>query len=212
MTDGIAVPAPPSPETVNSRTVLGVCASLKPAPGRQQKSAARGLLYYALGALVPIYPNVMLLDLRDHVPPPFDGRFPNEHPDRQLQFLHGCIDRAGALLLSIPAYWSGVSGVFKNFIDVLCGPAYDLPSPSSTVFSAKPVGLIVVGADQSSARCGEQQARIILESCGAVLAGPPLAFGNLRDETQSAASLALLPALAAELARSVLTASHAGKI
>lgn len=211
MNGGIPVPAPLSPKAVNLGTVLGICTSLKPALGRDQKSAARGLLHYALGTLVSVYPNVMLLDLRDHVPPPFDGRLPIEHPDEQLHFIYDCVDRAGALLVSIPAYWSGVSGVFKNFVDVLCGPAYDLPSPH-TVFSGKPVGLIVVGADDSSARCGEQQARIILESCGAVLATGSLAFGNLRGETLEPESIALLPALAAELARAVLVAPHGHKL
>jgi len=172
---------PSRPVEVNAGTVLGVCTSLKPAPGREGKSAARSLLAHTLSTLRTAYPNVSLLDLHDHPVPFFDGRLPQEHDDASLKFVLACVERAGALLLSVPAYWSGVSGVFKNFVDVLCGPAYDMEGRIETAFSEKPIGLLIVGAEGVSARAGAEQAWQIMQSVGASLVGEPVVVSNPRS-------------------------------
>lgn len=197
---GVSVPGISS--EIASTTLLGICASLKPARGRRERSATRSLLTYSLGAIRAVYPDVALLDLRDHPPPFFDGRLPHESEDATLEFLWSGVDRAGALLLSVPAYWSGVSGVFKNFVDVLCGPAYDLEGEGGTVFTGKPVGAIVVGADDASARIGGIQVQVILRSTGATLVGEPVVVANPRSRAIEATSLAHeLVALGGELAQ-----------
>ncbi len=189
-------------EDVRPATVLGICASLKPAPGRQGRSAVRSLLTFALDHLANVYPEVALLDLRDHPPPSFDGRMPHDYDDPVLQLLWPCVDRAGALLLAVPAYWSGVSGVFKNFVDVLCGPAYDLECPSVTVFSNKPVGLLVVGAEEASTRAGADQARMTLLATGARLVGQPVLVADPRSRPMQIELVSReLAALAGELAQ-----------
>ena len=172
--------APKSPQEINSTTLLGVCASLKPAPGYPSRSAARSILSNALDTVATVYPDIYLLDLRDHPPPFFDGRMPEKYDDASLNFVRECIERAGGLLLSVPAYWSSVSGVFKNFIDVACGPVYDMGDSFTTIFTNKFVGLVVVGADEASAHSGADQACQIMLSTGANLVSNPIVFANPR--------------------------------
>jgi NAD(P)H-dependent FMN reductase len=197
---------------VHSGTLLGVCASLKPGPGRGDRSAARGLLSYALQTVSTVYPEVALLDLREYPPPLFDGRGPHENEDPALRFIWSCIHRAGALLLSVPAYWSGVSGVFKNLIDTLCGPAYDMAGPIVTVFKDKPVGVLIVGAEEESARAGVDQARRILLATGARLVDPPVVVSNPRSGHLQGGLLAgEMIALAGELAQHAYRAQRGGR-
>ena len=197
-----SVHIPTSAEDIDAAVLLGVCASLKPAPGRQGQSATRSILAYVLSTVGAVYPRVSLLDLRDYPPPFFDGRMPHEYESPALEFVWSCVSRAGALLLSVPAYWSGVSGVFKNFVDTLCGPIYDMEDTVATVFMNKPVGLLIVGADDASARAGADQARQILRSTGARLIGEPVVISNPRS---GSAEVSILPpemiVLGAELAR-----------
>lgn len=194
---------PVAPEDVSASTLLGVSFSLKPAPGRQGRSAARSMLCRVMRVVANAYSDCLLLDLRDQTLPFFDGRMPHEQDAPALKFAWSCINRAGALLLSVPAYWSGVSGVFKNFVDVLCGPVYDMDSDAVTVFAGKPVGLLIVGADDASAQAGSDQARQILLSTGARLVGTPVVISNPRSSTVEDLELASheLIALGAELAK-----------
>ncbi len=198
-----------SPQTIGSQTLMGVCASLKPAAGRRERSAVRSLLSYSLAHVKTVYPDVSLLDLREQRLPFFDGRMPQEINDASLRFVWSCIDRSGGLLLSVPAYWSGVSGVFKNFIDVLCGPVYAMRDEINTVFNNKPTGLLVVGADESSAQLGLQQAVQIMSCVGSRLVGDPVVISNpqLLNNDMERLSCELIT-LGAELARSVKLGSN----
>lgn len=185
------------------RTLLGICTSLKPAQGRRGRSAARSLLEYSLATVSNVYPEVYSLDLRDHAIPFFDGRMPDEYQNNGVSLVSGCVARAGALLISVPAYWCGVVGVFKNFVDILCGPAYDLEEGAGTVFTSKPVGLVIVGADEQSAAFGAEQAERIMKSTGAVLISPSVVVANPRSRPVDEASLSRdLVILGAELIRS----------
>ena len=177
------------PVEIRPATILGISTSLKPAPGTHGHSAALSLLSYVLDALAAARADVALLDLRSTPPPFFDGRVLAQRTHDYLHFAVACVDRAGGLLISVPAYWAGVSGVFKNFIDVLCGPAYDLPDPVTTVFTGKPVALLVVGADEESARAGAREAPRIMASTGARLVGSPVAVANPRSGLSDPAEL-----------------------
>ncbi len=126
--------------------LLGICTSMKGA-GEDARSASHTLLVHALSAVESAYPVVRLLDLRDHPLPHFDGRPPGARADPQIDAAHAAVVEASGIVLSIPAYWSGVSGVFKNFVDCLGGPAYDVGG-EPTVFAGKPTGALVVGADE----------------------------------------------------------------
>jgi len=203
---------PNSPQEIHSTTLLGVCASLKPAPGYPSRSAARSLLSQALDTVATIYPDTYLLDLRDHPPPFFDGRMPEKYDDASLQFVRECIERAGALLLSVPAYWSSVSGVFKNFIDVSCGPVYDMDDSFTTIFTNKFVGLVVVGADEASAHAGVDQACQIMLSTGASVVGTPVVVANPRTlgSEMIGGILQEVIATGADLARHILQAKQNG--
>lgn len=193
-----------SADDVISSTLLGICASLKPAAGQGARSAVHGLLAHGLEVIAKVYPAVCLLDLRDHPLPLFDGRRPETLNDPAVALALSCVSRSGALLLAVPAYWSGVSGVFKNFVDLLCGPAYDLDAGAPTVFAGKPVGLLIVGADETSARLGAAQAVEIMTSTGARVVSEPVVVDNPRAHSSEAATARIsaeLIALTGELAR-----------
>lgn len=190
------------PEEVNQHSLLGICTSRKPAVGRSSQSATRSMLVYCLDAIRPVYPNVALLDLRDLTIPFFDGRLPYEYGDRGVNLMTSCIRRASSLLLSVPAYWSGVSGVFKNMIDVLCGPVYEMQNDINTVFKGKHVGLLIIGADDVSAEVGSVQACQIMQSTGAIIVGKPLIIRDPRSTSQNTKELSSeIVALGGELAR-----------
>lgn len=196
-----------SPEQVGDTTLLGICTSLKPARGTERASATRSFLNYSLETVRGVYHDTYTLDLRDHMLPFFDGRMPHEYQCPELDFVRSCVERSGALLLSVAAYWSGVSGVFKNFVDTLCGPAYDLDGTAETVFTNKPVGLLIVGADLPSAEAGVAHARQIMSSTGAVIAGEPVAIANPRAGNLDSESLSReLVLLAAQLAQQAFLA------
>lgn len=185
--------------------LLGVSTSLKPALGRSGRSAARDLLTGALEVVRQVTPHVRLLDLREQRLPFFDGRHSHEYDDPVVDRVRSDVSRAGALLVSVPSYWSGVSGVFKNFVDVLCGPAYDLRDKATTVFTGKPVGFLVVGADVASAEAGAAQAQQILSSTGARLVGEPVVVADPRSHRVDT-RIGELVALTASLASCALEA------
>jgi NAD(P)H-dependent FMN reductase len=188
-------------DDVTPRTLLGICTTLKPAPGRTGGSATRSLLTYALESVAAVYPDVAMLDVREHRLPLFDGRGGREYADPHLDLVTTCVERASTLLIGVPGYWCGVSGVFKNLIDTLCGAAYDLPQPRRTVFTGKPIGLLVVGADDESGAAAAAQAIAILASTGATVAGEPMIVPNPRGRPIDARRVSSeLAALAGNLA------------
>jgi NAD(P)H-dependent FMN reductase len=82
-------------------------------------------------------------------------------------------------VLSCPAYWSGPSGVLKNFLDLLGGPNYR--EHGSLVFDGAVCVPVVVGADDLSACNALTALRASLAHLGAWV--PPRAFtvGNPRQ-------------------------------
>jgi NAD(P)H-dependent FMN reductase len=191
---------------IGSRTIVGISTSLK-----SGRSATRSLLASGLTALASTYPDVVFLDLRDHRVPLFEGLTAKDVECHGLQFWRSSIVHAGALLLGVPAYWGGVSGVFKNFIDVLCGSKYDVPEVP-TVFAGKRIGLIVVGDDARSARLGGEQATHVIDSVGGRVHGNPVLVANPRQSPTSLnAAMEALVALSADLARVLLVGCECGR-
>jgi NAD(P)H-dependent FMN reductase len=177
------------PSAASVPSLVGICASMKPAPGLTNKSAAREFLSRALLALETVDHPVGMLCLRRTPLPFFDGRLPEDVSDAHVQLVLSYLQNTPRLLFSVPCYWGGVSGVFKNFIDVLCGPLYDMPEGRKTVFHDKPVGLFVVGADTQSSERGAEQASHILSMAGARIIGTPVILGNPRRSTTSNAQV-----------------------
>ena len=168
--------------------LLGICASMKPAPGIVGKSAAREFLTQAIGIVAETHSDrrIGLLCMREHPLPFFDGRLPEAVPNNSISSVLKALERSNSLLVSVPCYWGAVSGVFKNFIDVTCGPAYEMGAAWRTVFHGKKVGLFIVGADENSAQQGTAQAQQIFQSVGAKVVGAPVVLVNPRKSTGSA--------------------------
>jgi NAD(P)H-dependent FMN reductase len=165
-------------------SLLGICTSMKPGPGQSTRSAAREYLRAALDGLAG-YERVGWLDLRQYPFPHFDGRAPEQLENENVSRICKTIDNADRLLVSVPCYWGGVSGVFKNFVDCLCGASYDLDDGHPTVFYQKKLALFVIGADERSATQGEIQARSIFQAVGAIVMEQSVVMANPRRMTCS---------------------------
>lgn len=191
---------------VDSSTIIGVCGSIKPAPGYDSKSAARSFMSYALNSLNQVYENIVIIDLRDYAIPLFSGQTISELNDSSLNQINDALNKCGAVLFAIPVYWSGVSGVFKNFIDVFCGPSYDLPNGrDSTIFFKKHCGLIVISADYESATWGCENAIKIVNSIGMKQVDDPVLIANPRQNNYNATTTSnKLIELCGRLAQAVL--------
>lgn len=188
---------------MSRRPLLGVSASMKPAGSR---SASRALLVHTLSVVERAYPVVRLLDLSVHPLPPFDGRPAGVRGDPHIDEAVAAVSKAGGIVFSIPAYWCGVSGAFKNFVDCLGGPAYDVGG-EPTVFAGKPAGALVIGADDASARAGAEQAVEILTALGAVLVEAPMATADPREGPPDDDVGQRAVAVAAAVARAVALSS-----
>ena len=180
---------------LNRDSLLAVCATMKPGPGSSGQSATRSLVEETLiNQIGAVYCNVHVLDLRETPVPFFQGLLPEKIDDPHFQRAYQELDSCGAVLFAIPAYWAGVSGVFKNFIDVVCGPVYDFVEGRKTVFQGKPAGILVVAADEASAEPAAVQASTTLRMAGALLIGNPVTVVNPRNhpEKLAAANIQLL--------------------
>lgn len=186
--------------TVNSPSkalkILAISASLKPEP-----SASRALLEQAVAGFTAIYPHIEMLDLYDRDLPFFDGKDPTRNA--AVCSILDEVESSAGLLMAVPCYWHSVSGVFKNFIDVLSGAAYDLDFPR-TVFDGKPVALIIVGADSESAEFGRLDAERVLKAVGAVVIGEPIVVANPRRATIPASTPAQITRLLGLLAKEIV--------
>lgn len=154
--------------------LVGVSTSLKGGRDDGIKSASRELLRLILNRVNSVTGNVALYDLREHRFPFFNGRAPEDYGSSAVALATECVMHARALFLSIPVYWSGVSGVFKNFIDVLSGPDYSSTTLPRRVWQGKPVGLLVVGSGEDSSAEGARQACAIMTNVGARLIDEPI--------------------------------------
>lgn len=162
--------------SIDGNTVLGISLSAK----KSKKSSCTSILNYTLEQLNPIYKNVVRVSMAEFELPPFEGLMPGEIRDETYQSVHDAVNNCGALMLGIPCYWSGISGVAKNFIDVLSGPLYDHPENFKSVFKGKPMGLILVGADETSAQEGKEQMLKITQAIEADLLPKVVVINNPR--------------------------------
>lgn len=185
--------------------LLAVCGSLKPAPGRAEPSACRELLKQALAPVMSLYPAIEMLDLREVRLPPFDGRGPSEYGNADLVAVRHAVEDAAGYLFSVPAYWGGIGAAFKNFVETVCGPGYD---GGCSPFAKKPGAVMIVGADNSTARAAVPQIEAIFTALGITSVSGPVVVGDpgmlvdvehaVLEMTAAAASVVLaLPAMLA---------------
>jgi NAD(P)H-dependent FMN reductase len=172
--------------------ILAVCGSRKPAPGVNGRSAARELLRVVCHGMTEAGADHGWLDLRDLELPLFDGRGPDAYPDPDLARAAASVAAAEVLVLSVPAYWGGPSGVVKNFLDLLGGPAYDAPPDRPPPLSGKVMALLVVGADPVSGPAALGAMRLTLATMGAWVAPRAEVIGDPRGRRSVEALLARL--------------------
>lgn len=182
--------------------LLAICASLKPAPGRDEPSACRELLKAATGYLERVFPAIDLLDLRDVSLPGFEGLLPETHYSPAVRQSHAQITGAAGLILSVPAYWGGVGSSFKAFVEVMCGPSYNAEAASP--FQGKPLVALLIGSDAHSAHEGANQLDVILRAVGARQIAAPVIVPDPAAPGAADAAVKSLIGSAAELAQEVL--------
>lgn len=161
-------------------SVLLICGSRKPAPGRTSPSAAREMLKAVRSGVGEAGAESDWIDLRDLDLPFFDGRGVGQYESPDLDRTWEAIRAARTLVISVPAYWGGPSGAIKNLLDLLGGAAYDLPADAAPPLRGKTVALLVVGADELAAHCGLSAMQTILMSMGAWVAPTAMVVGNPR--------------------------------
>lgn len=161
--------------------VLAICGSRKPAPETGGRSAARELLRAVCQGITLAGHSPGWLDLRDLQLPQFDGRMPGQYGSPDLDRAVAAVAAAGTLIWSVPAYWGGPSGVVKNFLDVLGGPAYDAPPDQPPPLAGKVAALLVVGADHIAGPAALGAMRLTLASMGAWVAPRAEVVGDLRS-------------------------------
>ncbi|MEN2977387.1 NAD(P)H-dependent oxidoreductase [Tistrella bauzanensis] len=185
--------------------LLAICGSMKPAPGQDQPSACRTLLHAAMGIVGRVFPAIDLMDLRDEALPPFQGLDPMDHPHPGVRHCHARIAAASGLVLSVPAYWGGVGGTFKSFVETVSGPAYSAGARSP--FAGRPVVALIVGADAASAAAAAEQLPVILHCLGARQAGPFVVVDDPAAAGMAQRAIQGLVVATAGLARDVATAA-----
>lgn len=182
--------------------LLAVCGSLKPPPGSDQPSAVRELLHAALSVVEPVFPAIDRLDLRDARLPPFEGLPPAAHPDPAVRVCHQRIRAAAGLAVAVPAYWGGIGGAFKSFVETVSGPAYD--ARSDCPFTGRPTVALIVGADPASARAAAAQWPALLAALGAPAPEPPVVLEDPADLPAARQAVTAFVGQIAGLARGLL--------
>lgn len=172
--------------------VLLICGSRKPAPGRESPSAARTMLHAVGAGLESTGADIELLDVRDLDVPLFDGRSHEDYGSPDLERLAATVARSEVVVLSVPAYWGGASGVVKNLLDLLGGAAYDAKPDRALPLAGKIVALVVVGADDVSAHQALSAMRVTIGEMGGWTAPRAVVVGNPRRLRDPGALLAEL--------------------
>lgn len=166
---------------MQEKSILLICGSRKPAPGKKTPSAARELLKIIQEGIKDAGGKTNLIDLRGFELPFFDGRTLVEYKNRDLDYLYDVIDKSCLIVLSVPSYWGGPSGVVKNFLDLLGGPKYRDQANQESPFKNKIVGLLIVGDDDVSSQNAYTDMRTILSALEAWTLPKNLVIGNPRQ-------------------------------
>jgi NAD(P)H-dependent FMN reductase len=160
--------------------VLLVCLSQKPAPGQEGKpSATRQLLAVTRMALEDKHVSHDMVDIRESPFPFFDGRQPSDYGAPVTDVVDR-IAHCRFLICSVPAYWGGMSGVSKNFFDVLGGAAYDA-TEEADLLAGKRVGAIIVGGAAGDAAAATTQLNTTVTLLGAAGLGAVVALDDPRS-------------------------------
>ncbi|MCM2446906.1 MULTISPECIES: NAD(P)H-dependent oxidoreductase [unclassified Rahnella] len=160
--------------------IVVINATRKPAPSVQGNSATRTLLNNALEKVTPHYDSFKYYDIRDMDLPFFDARETKLYNSLDLNNLLTDLVKAKGVFLGVPGYWSGVSGCFKNLIDLICGAHYDSLEPE-TVLKGKYFAGFSVGTDNLTTLRTAEQTYSILVSTGALPAERIIPIPNPRS-------------------------------
>lgn len=156
-----------------------VSCSTKPQGDSNRRSAVRSICQHLSVVMSEFNTGCSLFDLREDPLQLFDGQKPEPLVNEIQDQWRRRITEATAILFGVPAYWSCPSAAFVNFINVLCGPAYDLDKPV-TPFIGKTAGFFVVGADARSANNALPIIDSMLDHVGCFQPHSPVAIAEPR--------------------------------
>lgn len=160
--------------------VVLLCMSKKPGEHEPWKrSAARQLLRVCETSLTDAGIATDFIDLRDHEIPFFDGR-PIGSYGPVVDDLAARLRHARLVLFGFPAYWGGLNGYGKNFLDVLGGAVYDAED-RETPLTGTFVSAVVVGGTQGDSGVGLAAFRHVMAEMGATPLPDAVALDNPRS-------------------------------
>lgn len=161
-----------------TKPILLICGSMKPPLKKKTPSAAREFLKIVQQGIHKAGGKTQFIDLRDMQLPFFDGREKiAEYKNKDLLGIQKAIHGSGIVIISVPAYWGGPSGVVKNLIDLLGGPRYrkNVEEPS---IKGKIIGFIIVGDTEGSAQSASVSIKNAISSQGGIALSNSIVIGN----------------------------------
>lgn len=160
------------------KPILLICGSMKPPLNKKTPSAARELLKIVQQGIHKAGGNTQFVDLRGMLLPFFDGRERiSEYKNKDLLEIYKAIHKSDIVIISIPAYWGGPSGVVKNLIDLLGGPQYRKNTEESPL-KGKLIGFIIVGDTEESAQGASVSIKNAISSQGGIVLSNSIVIGN----------------------------------
>lgn len=164
-----------------TKPILLICGSMKPPLNKKTPSAAREFLKIVQQGIHKTGGQTQFIDLRDMRLPFFDGREKIvEYKNKDLLGIKKAIHDSDIVIISIPAYWSGPSGVVKNLIDLLGGPRYRKNIEDSP-FKRKIIGFVIVGDTEESAQSTSVSIRNAINAQEGIVLPISMVIGNPHD-------------------------------
>jgi multimeric flavodoxin WrbA len=160
------------------KPILLICGSMKPPLNKKTPSATRELLKIVQQGIHKAGGSTQFVDLRDMLLPFFDGREKiSEYKNKDLLAIYKVIHKSDMIVISIPAYWGGPSGVVKNLIDLLGGPRYRKNTEVSPL-KGKIIGFMIVGDTEESAQSASVFIQNAINSQGGLALSNSIVIGN----------------------------------
>lgn len=173
--------------------ILTLCTSRKAVSGPAGRpSAARTLRSIVAATFRKAGLATCEIDFSSIELPHFEGVALGSYHEHGAMALYSALSACTAVVIAAPAYWGGISGPTKNFLDLTGGAEYGAAVSGATPWTDRQVFLLVVGAQPGDSERGEEQMRESLRRLGARVS--PITLTVDRPQTHDPQELLLMAA------------------